>query len=158
MWNVSGVAGAAPVWIEMMNYLHRNDTGKKEEPLPRLVRREVEFPEGITASREEWFIPGTEPHSKNQKTGQFNHRILYPPSGTVIALDPDIPVEYQKIFFVAQTSENDFRWILNDTPIETKGKTIPWIPKAGKYSLALADRNEKILDYIHFEVRSQGID
>jgi penicillin-binding protein 1C len=158
MWNVSGVAGAAPVWIEMMNYLHRNDTGIKEEPLPRLVRREVEFPEGITASREEWFIPGTEPHSKNQKTGQFNHRILYPPSGTVIALDPDIPVEYQKIFFVAQTSENDFRWILNDTPIETKGKTIPWIPKAGKYSLALADRNEKILDYIYFEVRSQGID
>jgi penicillin-binding protein 1C len=158
MWNVSGVTGAAPIWIEVMNFLHRNDAGIKEEILPRLVRREVEFPKGITASREEWFIPGTEPNFKNQKIGQFNHRIVYPPSGTVIALDPDIPAEYQKIFFVAQTSENDFRWILNGTPIETEGKTIPWIPKVGKYSLALADKEEKILDYIDFEVRGSGAD
>ena len=32
------------------------------------------------------------------------------------------------------------------------------IPKAGKYSLALADKEEKILDYIDFEVRGPGAD
>ena len=158
MWNVSGVTGAAPIWIEVMNFLHRNDPSIKKEILPRLVRREIDFPEGITPSREEWFIPGTEPNSKSQRIAQFNHRIVYPPSGMVIALDPDIPTDLQKIFFVAQTSENDFRWVLNNEPIEAVGKTISWTPKAGKYSLAIADGDEKILDYVYFEVRGPEAD
>jgi penicillin-binding protein 1C len=158
MWNVSGITGAAPIWIEVMNFLYRNDPRIKEEILPRLVRREVEFPRGIAPSREEWFIPGTEPNSKSQRIAQFNHRIVYPPSGTVIALDPDIPVELQKIFFVAQTSENDFRWVLNDAHMEAVGKTIPWTPKAGKYSLAIAEKGGKILNYICFEVRGTEVD
>ena len=158
MWNVSGITGAAPIWIEVINFLHRNDPSIKKEILPRLVRREIDFPEGITPSREEWFIPGTEPNSKNQRIGQFNQRIVYPPSGTVIALDPDIPPEIQKIFFISQGSENGFRWVLNNEPIEAAGKTISWIPKAGKYSLAIADGDEKILDYVYFEVKGPEAD
>jgi hypothetical protein len=68
-------------------------------------------------------------------------------------LDPDIPLELQKIFFISQVSENEFRWLLNGVPMEAMGKTIPWTPRAGKYFLALADGEEKILDYIYFEVR-----
>jgi penicillin-binding protein 1C len=158
MWNVSGITGAAPIWIEVMNFLHRNNPSIKKEILPRLVRREIDFPEGITPSREEWFIPGTEPNSKNQRIGQFNQRIVYPPSGTVIALDPDIPPEIQKIFFISQGSENGFRWVLDNEPIEAAGKTISWIPKAGKYFLAIADGDEKILDYVYFEVRGPEAD
>ena len=153
MWNVSGITGAAPVWIEVINFLHRNCPSIKREVLPGLVRREIEFPQGIAPSREEWFIRGTEPDSKDQRIGQFNPRIVYPPSGTVIAIDPDIPLELQKIFFISQTNQNDFRWVLNGVPMEMAGKTIPWTPKAGKYFLALADGEGKILDYIYFEVR-----
>jgi membrane carboxypeptidase/penicillin-binding protein PbpC len=76
----------------------------------------------------------------------------------VIALDPDIPSELQRIFFISQTSENDFRWVLNGAPMEAVGKTIPWTPKAGKYFLAIADGEEKILDYINFEVRGPEAD
>jgi penicillin-binding protein 1C len=153
MWNVSGISGAAPIWIDVMNFLHRNDPSIERKALPRLVRREIEFPQEIVPSREEWFIRGTEPNSKDQRIGPFNPRIVYPPSGTVIALDPDIPPELQKIFFISQTSENEFRWVLNGSPMETVGRTIPWTPKAGKYFLALADGDEKILDYVYFEVR-----
>jgi len=153
MWNVSGVTGAAPIWIEVMNFLHRSDSSVRKRVPPALVRKEVEFPEGVAPSREEWFIRGTEPDSKNQKIGHFNPRIVYPPSGTVIALDPDIPPELQKIFFISQTNENEFRWLLNGESLETGGKTIPWTPRAGKYFLAIADGEEKILDYIYFEVR-----
>jgi hypothetical protein len=32
------------------------------------------------------------------------------------------------------------------------------IATAGKYSLTLADKDKKILDYIHFEVRGPGTD
>jgi penicillin-binding protein 1C len=158
MWNISGVTGAAPIWIEVMNFLHRDDPSIKREALSRLIRREIEFPSSIAPSREEWFIRGTEPHSKVQRTGQFNPRIVYPPSGTVIALDPDIPPELQKIFFISQIDENDFRWVLNGLPMEGVGKTISWTPKAGKYYLALADGNEKILDFVYFEVRGPSRD
>lgn len=152
MWNVSGVTGAAPVWIEIMNFLHRNDPGMKRGAPHNVVRREVVFPQG-EASREEWFIRGTEPDSSTRRVGHFNPRIVYPPSGAVIALDPDIPSEIQKVFFVSQTDENQVRWLLNGVPMEGRGKTIPWTPGVGKYALALADEEAKILDYIYFEVR-----
>ncbi len=158
MWNVSGVSGAAPIWIEVMNFLHQNDPSIKIETLPNLIRREIEFPQDIVPSREEWFIRGTEPNSKELRIGPFRPRIIYPPSGTVIALDPDIPLELQKIFFISQPSENEFRWILNGSPMEAVGKTIPWSPKAGKFFLALADGDEKILDYVYFEVRGPEAD
>jgi len=158
MWNVSGVTGAAPIWIEVMNFLHRDDPNIKREALPSLVRKEIEFPQSIALSREEWFIRGTEPVSKNQRIGQFHPKITYPPSGTVIALDPDIPMELQKIFFICQINGSEFRWVLNGIPMERASKTIPWSPRAGKYSLAIADREGKILDYVYFEVRGPETD
>jgi penicillin-binding protein 1C len=158
MWNVTGISGAAPIWIDVMNFLHQNDPSVRKESLHRLVRREIQFPQDIVPSREEWFIRGTEPNSKDQRIGPFNPRIVYPPSGTVIALDPDIPSELQRIFFISQTSENDFRWVLNGSSMEAVGRTIPWNPKAGKFFLALADGDEKILDYVYFEVRSPEAD
>jgi penicillin-binding protein 1C len=158
MWNVSGISGAAPIWIEMMNFLHRGIPDIKKEPLPGLVRKKVEFSRGPLASREEWFIRGTEPPLKDQSVGQLNQRILYPPSGTVIALDPDIPGELQKIFFISQTHEDDLRWVLNGMPLEAVGKAIPWSPRAGKYFLAIAKENQKVLDYVYFEVRGSEPD
>ncbi len=158
MWNVSGITGAAPIWNEVMNFLHRDVSGIKKEGLPGLVRKKIEFSQAVTASRREWFIRGTEPGTQNQRTGQCNSKIVYPPSGTVIALDPDIPPELQKIFFISQTDEGSFRWVLNGEPMEKAGKTIPWTPEAGKYSLAIADEDEKILDYVYFEVRGPEAD
>ncbi len=46
MWNVSGVTGAAPIWVEMMNWLHRDDVIPKKEPPARIVKREINFPQG----------------------------------------------------------------------------------------------------------------
>lgn len=154
MWNVSGITGAAPVWIEVMNFLHGDGSGSKKESPLGLVQRKVEFPQDVAPSREEWFIRGTEPNPQNRSIGQINPTIVYPPSGAVIALDPDIPPELQKIFFISQTGESSVRWVLNGEPMEGAGRTIPWTPEAGKYFLAIADGDEKILDYVYFEVRA----
>ncbi len=158
MWNVSGVTGAAPIWTEMMDFLHRDASRVKREAPPGLVRKRIEFSQGMAASREEWFIRGTEPNGQNQRTGQFNPRIIYPPSGTVMAMDPDIPLELQKLFFVCQVHGDGFQWVLNGSALEMTGKQIPWIPKAGKYHLAIADNDEKVLDYVYFEVRGSEAD
>jgi len=153
MWNVSGVTGAAPIWIEMMNWLHRDDGSPKKEPPARIVRKEIDFPQGTEPSREEWFIQGTEPHSKDKRIGQFNQRIVYPPSGTVIALDPDIPPELQKIFFISQANEEGLRWVLNGHTISRVGSILPWTPETGTHVLTLCDRGNEIIDSVNFEVR-----
>ncbi len=153
MWNVSGITGAAPIWIEMMNFLHRNDSNPKREPPDTVVKKKIEVSEDRECFREEWFIRGTEPNTKEQRIGQYNQRILYPPSGAVVALDPDIPAELQKIFFISQANEDRLRWTLNGKIMDAVGKTIPWTPVAGEYLLTIADRHEKVLDFVYFEVR-----
>ena len=158
MWNVSGVTGAAPIWMEMMDFLHRDVSSVPREAFSSLVRRRIEFSQDVAASREEWFIRGTEPNLQNQKTGQFNPKILYPPSGAVMAVDPDIPRELQKVFFVSQVHEDHFQWVLNGSVLEDTGKAIPWIPREGKYHLAIADEDENVLDYVYFEVRGPEAD
>jgi penicillin-binding protein 1C len=158
MWNVSGITGAAPIWIEMMNWLHRDHVNAKKEPPAYLVRKEIQFPHGVGSPKEELFIQGTEPNSKDQRIGQFNQRIVYPPSGTVISLDPDIPPELQKVFFVSQPKRNNLRWVLNDHTISEVNSYFPWSPRAGAYTLTLVDENDQMIDSVHFEVRGSSED
>lgn len=153
MWNVSGITGAAPIWVEVMEFLHRKETSPREKPPAGLVRSKVQFAQTPDYSTEEWFIRGTEPTMKEQKTGQFNDRILYPPSGTIIALDPDIPSELQKIFFLSQSNGEKVRWELNGKVLEGSGKTQAWSPNAGRFHLALLDKKGKVIDSVQFEVR-----
>jgi penicillin-binding protein 1C len=118
----------------------------------------VEFPRDLEPSKDEWFIRGTEPHCREKKIGQYNRRILYPPPGTLIALDPDIPPEFQRIFFTSSSSEEGLRWMLNGGIIGRVGKSFSWAPRAGKYLLAIADSEERIIDSVSFEVRGSWDD
>jgi penicillin-binding protein 1C len=155
MWNVSGISGAAPIWIEIMNQLHyrdiRRDDTPDRTPPQRLVRREIRSPQGI--SRDEWFIQGTQPDAEDQHIGQFNCRITYPPSGTVIALDPDIPPELQKVFFVAHPASSHLRWVLNEGAIMEGADALPWTPQKGSHTLTLVDEGGRTIDSVQFEVR-----
>jgi penicillin-binding protein 1C len=153
MWNVSGVTGASPVWAEVMDYLHGNRSSAKPAPPANVVKRDIQLSSGMEASRSEWFIRGTEPLGRSQDVGQVNQKILYPPSGTIMALDPDIPPGLQKVFFICESLGADIQWKLNDRPVAEKGKTIPWAPHAGKFSLSLLDREGHLLDRVIFEVR-----
>jgi penicillin-binding protein 1C len=155
MWNVSGVSGAAPVWSEVMNYLHRYKSGDKVIVPKNVIKVEVASAGNIGKRQEEWFIRGTEP-ANVLMVKQYNERIVYPPSGTVIALDPDIPPDLQKVFFISKTEGKELRWRLNDAAIGEAGGTVAWAPKRGKYSLALTDSQGRIIDSVNFEVRGTG--
>ena len=48
MRDVTGVTGAAPVWVEVMNRLHREADSAAPSP-----------PEGVVARAREWFLRGT---------------------------------------------------------------------------------------------------
>jgi penicillin-binding protein 1C len=153
MWTVSGISGAAPIWVEMMNWLHQGD-GHQKEPPPSLVKAEVSLPsEGRESIRQEWFFRGTEPIYAKRKALPSPPRIIYPPAGMVMALDPDIPPELQKIFFVAKPLKRGVYWNLNGRLVAASGRAAPWTPRPGKYFLALMDHENGVLDSLRFEVR-----
>ena len=40
MWNVSGITGAAPIWVEIMSRLHQNQMSKQEKaPIGLVVKK-----------------------------------------------------------------------------------------------------------------------
>ncbi len=158
MWNVSGVSGAAPVWIEVMNWLHRRDAGSGPPPPANLVRAKICSAQGVPLAKEEWFIRGTESTFQEPRGSQYNARIVYPPSGSVIALDPDIPPGRQKIFFSVKPNGDHWEWRLNGRHLGKTNKAIAWAPQAGKYDLAIVDPEGRIIDSVRFKVQGSDKD
>jgi len=158
MWNVSGVSGAAPVWLEVMNFLH-HDLRSNPPVLPDgIVQAGTSSPDGRESVRTEFFLAGTEPSemetvSERRKTGLIP-KIAYPPTGTIIVIDPDIPEENQRVFFEAENSSGaNVRWRLNGTFLAPGEEGRRWAPRPGRYELALFDNEGKMRDNVSFEVR-----
>lgn len=150
MWDVSGITGAAQVWAEIMNRLCAGEKSLTPEPPPGMTRHSVAVSGTL---RNEWFIAGTEPSAPLGLTGRTFQQIQYPAPGTIITLDPDIPGAKQRVIFSAHERSMDHHWILNGKTLGSAGGALAWKPKRGKYVLALADREGKVLDSVSFEVR-----
>jgi penicillin-binding protein 1C len=155
MWNVSGVAGAAPVWVEIMNRLHRSTQSAAPATPVEVVEQKVMLA-GSGRQRREWFLRGTETAVVAAAPAGISPRIVYPAGGTVIALDPDIPADSQKLFFEASPGATDLQWKLNGLSLGPADSIFLWTPNRGKYSLALVDRSGRTIDAVDFEVRGNS--
>ncbi len=151
MWNVSGITGAAPVWVEVMNWLHRNRTSRAPKPPPGIMAMVV----SPNSGRQEWFLKGTEQAIVPGEEDPGLH-IVYPPTGTIVALDPDIPIQEQRMFFEARPHDDRLRWLLDGQDIGGAGALLLWAPVRGKHKLALVGASARTLDSVTFEVRGGG--
>ena len=173
MWDVSGTTGAAPVWAVVMQFLHQNESSKAPPTPSNLVQIQASFSENgsamLEAARQEWFLAGTEqPQFAINKiavqaintpaTGinnaRINARILAPTSGTIIALDPDIPPNRQRVSF--QAEGQNVAWLLDGKPL-AKGNAAKWLPWPGRHVVQLVDAKGAKLDEIKLEVRGAGV-
>jgi penicillin-binding protein 1C len=155
MRDVSGVTGAAPVWAEVMAWLHRNLPSLPPRPPAGLRARRIAFPRDVEPERVEWFLAGTEPQAVAQTLALDHPRILAPARGTLIALDPDIPPSRQRIVFEADAAPSSMRWILDGTDIGSAAALLVWEPTSGKHTLSLEDAGQHLLDTVAFEVRGR---
>lgn len=150
MWNVSGVSGAAPVWQEVMEYLHRSPNLWLTEP--EGVRKIALHYRDGTFAAEEYFIAGTEPPFYPEAGNLQKNGILYPLSGEIIALDPDIPDSRQVIFFEPKKFTPNLSWRINGETIEPEREIFFWKPQRGRHQLELKE-NGNLIEKIFFEVR-----
>jgi penicillin-binding protein 1C len=154
MWNVTGMTGAAPVWIEIMNRLHDKVSSLPPQAPTGVLARLTDVP-SAGVHRREWFLEGTETSVVSAIAGQADAKISYPAPGTVIALDPDIPAQQQKLFFEARPESRNFRWVLDGIPAGTADTVYLWTPVPGKHTLSLTDERNAVLDSVVFEVRGK---
>ena len=161
MHDVSGVSGAAPVWREVMDWLHRG-----APTMPSLARA---APAGVTrlsirfeppakikeAPRNEWFLEGTGMSVVRLAESKALAHIAYPGQGTIIALDPDIPPERQRI--VLQLSGKPgagWQWRLDGRLLGFVAQEVLWRPSPGNHRLVLSDASGQELQALAFEVRA----
>jgi penicillin-binding protein 1C len=159
MRNVSGVTGAAPIWLEVMGRLHGRVPSEAPSPPPGLVRREVAFAGQVEAARAEWFREGTEPSSLERAPGPVvtQARIVAPVGGTVLALDPDIPAGRQRVPFEARDASAGQRWLLDGAVLAAAADFVLWPPEPGRHHLSLVAADGRILDTVTFVVRGVGV-
>jgi penicillin-binding protein 1C len=159
MRNVTGIAGAAPVWLEIMNYLHGSRPSLTPQPPDGVVAKRIAFQPFQGKAIEEWFIAGTEPAKETISLAaagtKVRPKIVYPLNETVIALDPDIPDANQRVIFEAVESGIAYAWRLDGNSLPGAGHLVRWKPEKGRHRLSLIGDDHAILDSIEFEVRGQ---
>jgi penicillin-binding protein 1C len=152
MWDVSGVSGAAPLWLDVMNGLHAAEGG----PIPPsgVEMAQVSFDPPVEAPRDELFLAGTAVDRVVAKAPErMRPTIVYPGQGEIIAVDPDIPIDHQRVRFEAIGAASDLQWRLNGEPLVLRDL---WQPRPGVWLLTLHDSKGAELDAVRFEVRGNA--
>jgi penicillin-binding protein 1C len=155
MRNVSGVTGAAPVWLEVMARLHEKTPTETPAAPIGLVRREVAFTGDVEPARGEWFSEGTEPPADRPEGSlkAVQARIVAPVGGTILALDPDIPAGRQRVPFEARDVAPGQRWLLDGAVLGEAADFVLWPPEPGRHRLSVVAGDGRILDTVTFVVR-----
>jgi len=153
MWDVSGVSGAAPVWRDVMDYLHRDRPSRPPAAPPGLVRQTVRFVPAVEPERGEWFVRGTETAQVEMlPPAKRAPRILYPAADSIIALDPDIPAPLQRVSFRAYGGTG-LRWELDGAGAGPADRAATWAPQPGAHELKLVGEDGRAVAAARFEVR-----
>ncbi len=154
MRDVSGVTGAAPVWLELVNWLHRRSASLAPELPPGLLRRYVEYDAAVEPARSELFLAGTQVARVAAKSDAATRgNIAYPGNGTIIALDPDIPDAVQRVRLLASGAKPGDRWRLDGEDAGSADRTAFWAPRSGRHELRLVGGDGTEIDRVQFEVR-----
>jgi penicillin-binding protein 1C len=151
MRDVSGISGAAPIWQEVMEYLHRDLASPAPTPPPGLVHAGVAFANAVEPARQDWFLAGTEPNGAPALRALLP-RVADPVDGTSIAIDPDIPAGRQRVAFSADAA-NGLRWRLDGRDLGPVRGILLWAPIPGAHELALVDERDAVVDRSRFSVR-----
>lgn len=153
MWDVSGVTGAAPVWRDVMDWLHQNVPSRSPTPPAGLLQRRIAYEAALEPERGEWFLAGTEAARIELVAPQQRvPKIRYPGNGSIIAIDPDIPPERQRVFLQAQAAQA-LSWRLDGVVVAPASSGFAWHPVPGTHRLELSDADGRIVDAVGFEVR-----
>jgi len=122
------------------------------------VHQPVRFGGALEAARDEWFIAGTEQAlfalGQVGDGADIGGRITAPADGSIIAIDPDIPPNRQRVRFEAEG--RGLQWRIDGKPL-ARGNRAQWLPWPGRHLVELTNAEGKVLDQLRIEVRGAGV-
>ena len=167
MRDVSGVSGAAPIWHDIMVELHRGLVSAAPEPPPGVTAELTGFSPAVEPPRREWYLSGTTARSTKEAAtapvlvaavpADARPGIQSPANGMIIAIDPDIPAEHQRVLIAVRGARPGMSLLLNDRPLGTAMRDRLWQPRPGAYYLTLEDASGRQLDRVLFRVRGSTL-
>ncbi|MBJ7499127.1 MAG: penicillin-binding protein 1C [Sphingopyxis sp.] len=151
---VSGTSGAAPVWRDVMLALHAGNPGKRPTMPEDVETRQISLPGTREPPRREYFLRGTaQTEMAAAPQAARRPRITSPVSGSVYALDPDIPLERQRLAITVSGSVAGYRLILDKKPLGDADAGQQILPRPGVHMLTLVDPGGRMIDRVRFTVR-----
>jgi penicillin-binding protein 1C len=160
MHDVSGVTGAAPIWRDVVHFLHRAQRSVAPLPPAGVTATPVTFVPLVESERREWFVRGTATgtirasgHGDADDGVTLTPRIRYPAPDTIIALDPDIPATHQRVALVAAPGSPGLRWQVDGAELADRGPRALWSPTPGRHALVLLDAHGDAMSRVEFDVR-----
>ncbi|KAI3598393.1 Multimodular transpeptidase-transglycosylase [Cupriavidus necator H850] len=163
MHEVSGVSGAAPVWHDVMEALHRARASQAPAMPAGVQRVALSFDDGLEPARDEVFLAGTAIRRVSVSAPAARPTapvIANPADGTVFALDPDMPPAAQRVWFhaegVAGQTARTVSWRMDGKPLG-RGGEVAWLPWPGRHQVELLDASGKVVDRIGIEVRGASV-
>ncbi len=151
---VSGTSGAAPVWRDVMLGLHRGAPGKALARPANVRAARISFSGGSEPPRSEWFLAGTDQHALARAPDFARRpRITNPVSGSIYAVDPDVPAGRQSLGVAVSGVGRAYSVTLNGRPMgmAEAGVQLPLVP--GSHLLTLLDESGRAVDKVRFTVR-----
>lgn len=163
MHDVSGVSGAAPVWHDVMEALHRQAPSRPPTMPAGVERVALSFDANLEPARDEVFLAGTavaRVRVGSAPASDGTPAIASPADGTIFALDPDIPPNAQRVWFHADGltghTARAVRWRMDGKPLGQGGQ-VAWLPWPGRHRVELVDAAGRVVDRIGIEVRGASV-
>ena len=151
---VSGVSGAAPVWRDVMLALNAEERGAPPPRPAGIEARAISFAGAIEQPRTEYFLRGTgQSRIAFAPDESRRPRITNPVSGSVYAIDPDIPPDRQRLGVDVSGAVIAHRLWLDRTDIGAADSHPEIIAGPGTHRLRLTDVAGKVVDQVLFTIR-----
>lgn len=96
---------------------------------------------------------------ESESSNQTAIRIGAPADGTILALDPDIPPNRQRLALRASgtpSGPTPLRWQINGKDL-ARGPEAQWMPWPGRHVVQLVSAQGEVLDQVRVEVRGAGV-
>jgi len=154
MRDVSGVTGAAPVWQELITAAQESSDSFEPKPPYGVTAAFIRFEPSVEPARREWFLRGAVLQNTIPASDQGSvARLENPANGMIIALDPDVPAENQRVPIAVRGTRSRLTLKLNDRSLGAAQELQLWTPHPGSYRLTLEDERGRIVDRVLFTVR-----
>ena len=154
MRDVSGVTGAAPAWHDIMLALHAEQRSRAPSAPAGVTQRAIAFEPPVEPPRREWFVAGTELATVTAVPERAERsRIAAPGNGLIIAIDPDIPADRQRVPIRARGATAQLAFRMDGEALGAADSQLLWPPRTGAHRLALVDPSGAVVDQVLFTVR-----